>query len=125
MVSNIRTATINDSKAINELSIHLGYGSTPQDIAGERLKCLLESINDQVLVFEESNIILGWVHVFKAQRVASATFYEIGGLVVCPKGRKKGIGRKLVKFAAKQSEVQNSELRVRCNSQRKENSPVL
>ncbi|WP_178969298.1 GNAT family N-acetyltransferase [Neptunomonas phycophila] len=118
LVSNIRTATLHDSKSINNLSLHLGYGSTPQDLADERLKCLLESKNDWVWVFEESDDILGWIHLFKAHRVASSTFYEIGGLVVNPETRNVGIGRRLVEFAVKHSEVQKSELRVRCNSKR-------
>jgi N-acetylglutamate synthase-like GNAT family acetyltransferase len=119
-VSIIRTATLKDAKSINSLSLHLGYESTPHDIAEERLQCLLESANDEVWVFEESSIILGWIHVFKAYRVASSSFNEIGGLVVNPKVRKKGIGRKLVEFAAKQATNQSIELRVRCNSQREE-----
>jgi len=119
-VSNIRTATLADSKSINTLSSHLGYKSTSQEVAEERLRCLLKSTNDKVWLFEESGIILGWVHTFKAHRVASSMFFEIGGLVVDPKTRNKGIGRKLVEFAAKQAEAQNVELRVRCNSQRQE-----
>lgn len=119
-MSNIRAATLHESKSINNLSLHLGYGSTPQDVADERLKCLLESQNDWVWVFEESNDILGWIHVFKAHRVASAAFYEIGGLVVDPKTRNIGIGRKLVEFAIKRSQVQKVELRVRCNSKRQD-----
>jgi ribosomal protein S18 acetylase RimI-like enzyme len=119
-VSNIRIATLADSKSINSLSMHLGYGSTPQEVADERLRCVLKSTNDKVWVFEESDIILGWVHIFKAHRVASGMFYEIGGLVVDPEARNKGVGRKLVEFAAEESETENIELRVRCNSQRKD-----
>jgi N-acetylglutamate synthase-like GNAT family acetyltransferase len=119
-VSVIRTATLKDAKSINSLSLHLGYESMPFDIACERLRFLLESVTDEVWVFEESSIILGWIHVFKANRVASLSFNEIGGLVVDPKARKQGIGRKLVEFAAKRAKDKNIELRVRCNSQREE-----
>jgi len=119
-VSNIRTATLADSKSINALSLYLGYDSTSQEVADERLRYLLQSTNDKVWVFEESDIILGWIHSFKAYRVASGMFYEIGGLVVDPNTRKKGIGRKLVEFAVKQAAAQNIELRVRCNAQRQE-----
>ena len=119
-MSNIRMATFADSISINSLSFHLGYGSTPQKVADERLRVLLESNNDKVWVFNESDSILGWIHVFKAHRVASGMFYEIGGLVVDPDFRKKGVGRELVDFAAKEIDAENAELRVRCNSQRKD-----
>lgn len=120
LMSNIRIATIADSERINSLSLHLGYGSSPQDEADKRLRSLLKSTNDRLLVFEESNLILGWIHIFKAHRVASAMFYEIGGLVVDPKARNQGIGRKLVEFVVEQSAAENIGLRVRCNSLRKE-----
>ncbi len=113
---NIRKATLNDSVSINDLSLHLGYENTPHDTAYERLKCLLESTSDDVFVCEKSNSIVGWIHVFKAYRVASPTFYEIGGLVVCPKFRSIGVGRQLIDFVTKESKCQNLELRVRCNS---------
>jgi len=117
-MSKIRNATLNDATSINDLSLHLGYESVSSEIAVERLKCLLKSTNDEVWVFEESDIILGWIHVFKAHRVASCAFNEIGGLVVEPKSRGLGIGRQLVEFVAEKSKNKNIELRVRCNSQR-------
>jgi len=118
-MANIRSATLNDSIAINDLSFHLGYGVVDHEIAVKRLQHLLESTNDDVWVYEKDKL-LGWIHVFKAHRVASATFYEIGGLVVDPKYRGVGIGRKLVEFVAEQSKHQHMELRVRCNAMRKE-----
>ncbi len=117
---NIRTATITDTKALQLLSLHLGYSDTSETVAEQRLQCLLESSNDEVWVFEESNRLLGWIHVFKANRVASAAFNEIGGLVVDPDSRNKGIGRKLVEFACRHSIALDLELRVRCHSKRQE-----
>ncbi|MEH6453701.1 MAG: GNAT family N-acetyltransferase [Psychromonas sp.] len=119
-MTNIRAATLTDSFSINALSLHLGYAITPLETSRERLKCLLASTNDEVWVFDESNIILGWIHVFKAHRLASSTFNEIGGLVVAPTARNRGIGRLLVEFVAKQSRDKNLELRVRCNSHRED-----
>jgi len=113
----IRRARLNDAKSINLLSLHMGYGRTSDDIAIERLKCLLNSVNDCVWVFEDESRLIGWIHVFKAYRVASSAFNEIGGLVVDSKFRKKGIGRKLVEFIAKESQAQGSKLRVRFNGQ--------
>jgi N-acetylglutamate synthase-like GNAT family acetyltransferase len=115
-MSKIRIATFADSVAINLLSTHLGYGKTAQNIADLRLKQVLASINDQVYVYQQDNIVIGWLHLFKAHRIASSTFYEIAGLVVAPVARNKGVARELIAFAAKS--LSNIELRVRCNSQR-------
>ena len=117
---NIRSAELDDSISINELSSHLSYESVTHEIAAERLRGLLESTTDDVWVYEDSNNILGWIHVFKALRVASSSFHEIGGLVVDPKFRMMGIGRQLVNFVADESKNQGVELRVRCNTIRKE-----
>jgi len=89
-------------------------------VADDRLSAILQSINDNVWVIEEAGNLLGWIHVFKAHRVASRLFYEIGGLVVDPTARHKGYGRKLVEFVAKIAETDNIALRVRCHSQREE-----
>lgn len=52
--------------------------------------------------------------------VLSLHLFEIGGLVVTPEARNKGIGRKLVEFACEQVKNQNIALRVRCNAKRQE-----
>jgi len=115
-MSNIRMATLSDSIAINLLSTHLGYGETAQNIADIRLKNILDSSVDKVYVYQQDNTILAWLHLFKAHRVASNTFYEIAGLVVAPSARNKGIARELIAFATRS--LTDSQLRVRCNSQR-------
>ena len=120
LLINIRCATINDSKSINSLSAHLGYKITSDNIATKRLEYLLESLNDNIWVLEKSNIIVGWIHVFTAHRVASPSFNEIGGLVVDPKERNQGMGRKLVEFVVAESKSRHLEWRVRCNAQREE-----
>jgi len=119
-LAKIRMAMLNDSPAINALSAHLGYAKTSQNIADKRLQCLLDSNNDWVWVYEESHVVLGWIHVFQANRVASADFFEIGGLVVDPTMRKKGIGRQLIEFVHQACSIEASELRVRCNAKREE-----
>ncbi len=124
-MTKIRVAILSDSPAINALSAGLGYKEASQQVAEKRLQCLLDSKNDWVWVYEESNIIQGWIHVFQANRVASSAFFEVGGLVVNPDMRRKGIGRQLVAFAhtacqEKQCELNQCELRVRCHSKREE-----
>ncbi|MFT2111295.1 GNAT family N-acetyltransferase [Marinomonas sp. 2405UD68-3] len=117
-MTKIRMAILSDSPAINALSVHLGYAQPLQDIADKRLQCLLDSNTDWVWVYEESNVVLGWIHVFQANRVASAHFFEIGGLVVDLTMRKKGIGRRLIEFVHHECNIEESELRVRCNAKR-------
>ncbi|KXO09034.1 GCN5-related N-acetyltransferase [Moritella sp. JT01] len=119
-MTNIRMARLQDSDSINALSLHLGYEIATQLVAEERLQCLIDSSNDDVWVFEDAGIILGWIHVYKAHRLASAAFFEIGGLVVTPEARNKGIGRQLVEFACEQAQNQNIALRVRCNAKRQD-----
>ena len=120
LVTNIRMARRQDSDSINALSLHLGYEIATQLVTEERLQCLIDSSSDDVWVFEDTGIILGWIHVYKAHRLASAAFFEIGGLVVTPEARNKGIGRQLVEFTCKQAKNQHIALRVRCNAKRQE-----
>ncbi|AOT10407.1 GNAT family N-acetyltransferase [Pseudoalteromonas luteoviolacea] len=116
----VRQATITDADKINELSRFLGYSNTTSDEAQQRLAYLLESTNDDVWVCEVNGHIAGWLHGFKAHRLASDMFYEIGGLVVDTKVRKQGVGKLLVGQAYQYAQQLNLELRVRCNSKRVE-----
>lgn len=40
--------------------------------------------------------VVGWVHVFLAQRIESEPFAELGGLVVAESHRRHGIGGRLL-----------------------------
>ena len=114
---DIRLAAISDSDQINSLSIHLGYEQVSESKSKARLLELLDSENDLVYVAEDNGVLVGWIHYFKACRLASDSFYEIGGMVVSPAKRKLGIGKKLVNHVMKQSP---GKWRVRCNSKRVE-----
>jgi len=111
----IRAARLSDWDQIAELSTHLGYGDLDSDHTGQLLAALLASDNDWVFVAEEGDRLRGWIHCFRALRLASAPFYEIGGLVVSPDSRQRGIGRQLVQYGMNQLA---GDWRVRCNSQR-------
>ena len=113
----IREAVTADSIAINAISKELGYKEQVQEVANDFIKTIIESDIDKLFVFEE-NEIRGWIHFFIANRVASTSFLEIGGLVVSSEFRKKGIGKKLVKYAIKWANERNLKTRVRCNSKR-------
>ncbi|WP_191603219.1 GNAT family N-acetyltransferase [Marinomonas algicola] len=120
MMSKVRLANLQDVIEINELSLHLGYEQAPLNVATQRLEYLLESPLDDVYVFESKGHVLGWIHVFCANRLASERFYEIAGLIVDPKARKQGVARQLVEAASKASKEQGVKLRVRCHSDRSE-----
>lgn len=112
-----RPAVLGDAKQINGLSMHLGYGQIEMTSTQQQLTTLLESDREAVYVAEQQEQLIGWIHCFKALRLASASFYEIGGLVVCPTQRQQGIGRQLVEYAIRQH---IGTWRVRCNSKRHE-----
>jgi GNAT superfamily N-acetyltransferase len=115
----IRSATINDASDLSELSGQLGYPTSDLEIK-DRLNSMLSS-NDHVVyvAFEPNGRTVGWIHVFKSQRVESESFAEIGGLIVSEAFRRKGIGKKLVK-AAEEWTLQKKlpKLRVRSKLER-------
>lgn len=115
MSHQIRTALESDSTGINEVSKFLGYNELSKDQAHEKLLYLINSPVDNVYVSEVDGLIVGWIHVFYAPKLASESFYEIGGLVVNPEFRGHGIGRNLVQYVI---EKFKAKFRVRCNEKR-------
>ena len=115
MEISVRNAEINDMESIVELSSQLG--SKIQVLAFKnRFKQILENANNCVYVAIENENVVGWLHGFYAFRIQSECFVEIGGLVVCGKVRKKGIGKKLIDQAIKWTKLKNCKnIRVRCN----------
>ena len=117
MKTTIRLATEADAEGINQVSSYLGYSELSDDKAKDKLFQMCTSTSDEVYVCEMSGNIVGWLHLFYARRLASDDFYEIGGLVVHPEFRVKGIGRALVAHVL---ETHKGKLRVRCNEKRLE-----
>ena len=116
----VREANIDDARAINELSRYSGYNPLTDDVLKDNLETILASKSDKLWIFEKDNQILGWIHAFSANRVASAAFIEIGGMVVSPDARREGIGRRLVEQTKQWACEQKQNLRVRCNIKREE-----
>jgi len=115
-----RTAKIEDSESITELSNQLGYPSEIIEVQ-KRLMELLQNNDNCIFVALEDEKIVGWIHGFYSRRIESESFVEIGGLVVDIKYRKKGIGKLLVEEINKWSSTkQCNRIRVRCNIVRKE-----
>ena len=116
--SIIRQAYPDDSKAINRLSRSLGYTENSDSLARLWLNQILSSDNEKVWVFEKDARIIGWIHAFRAHRVASAPFVEIGGMAVDPDNRRRGVGGRLIEQTMQWARKQKLSLRVRCNTER-------
>ncbi len=116
----IRSANIEDSRYITELSDQLGYKA--ENLQTEnRLHEILQLNDHCVFVAEADKKIVGWIHGFYSLRIESDAFFEIAGLVVDGNFRKKGVGKLLVEKIENWAQSINcNQLRVRCNVLRKE-----
>lgn len=116
----IRRITVDDANEMQLLSKQLGYEMSLNDTI-EQIKEILCSESDFAAVAFTETKIIGWIHVFKAVRLETKPFAEIGGLVVDENYRSKGIGRQLVDgirpWCQKKGII---EVRVRSNVKRKE-----
>jgi len=116
---DIRSATMDDSSALADLSTQLGYPTSPIQSAN-RLGVILDSKEHAILVAcLADGTVVGWVHVFLAFRVESDPFAEIGGFVVTEEFRRRGISRCLL-AAAEEWVIQSgiTKLRIRSRSNR-------
>jgi GNAT superfamily N-acetyltransferase len=90
---------LDDAPALAELSTELGY-PTSAAAAKDRLAPILGSDDHAVIVAASGDgAVVGWIHVFLAQRVESDPFAELGGFVVGELHRRRGIGRQLLAAA--------------------------
>lgn len=118
MEISVRTATQEDAPAIAVLSCQLGYAQD-ETTAAELLAALLKSNDDAVFVAVGDGKVLGWLHVFRALRMESGVFAEIGGLVIDEAARGTGIGSRLVEKAKEWTREKSiGKLKVRSNTLR-------
>ena len=116
----VRKIRKKDAEAISLLSDQLGYVLSFVETVLQ-IKKLVDSGDNCVLVALHDEKIVGWIYAFKALRLETKTFIEIGGLVIDENYRGKGIGKILVsKIKEWCIEQKISSLRVRCNTKRKE-----
>jgi GNAT superfamily N-acetyltransferase len=116
----IRAGKVEDSKSIAELSHQLGYPASNEETIA-RLQPIISNSDNCVYVACHQNVVVGWVHAFYSLRVESASFVEIGGLVVDAGFRNKGLGRLLVNQVLEWAKLKGIErIRVRSNVVRTE-----
>ncbi|MFR5875347.1 MAG: GNAT family N-acetyltransferase [Eubacterium sp.] len=93
----IRQAKITDAGAICNLNIQeLGY-RYPLSKTIDKLKVILNSANDIVLVAEYGKIIVGYIHACNYDVIYAPSVKNIMGIAVDEKYKRNGIGTALLK----------------------------
>lgn len=90
-----RLARPTDAPCLVGLVEELGYPSAPQQVQS-RLERLLAEQDQLVIVAEEGDELLGWIHAQEFLSLASEPAALVTGLVVDPAARRRGIGRGLL-----------------------------
>jgi len=118
---SLRNALESDAAELARLTSQLGYPTT-EAVIRERLRSILRSHNDRLLVAVlPDRRLAGWIHGFLSQLLESNYRVEIGGLVVDDQCRRHGIGRELVGQIEHWAREQGArELSVRCREERTE-----
>ncbi|WP_440111700.1 GNAT family N-acetyltransferase [Paenibacillus sp. QZ-Y1] len=118
MMIHCRAAMLEDGEVISQLSHQLGYTSTTAEII-ERLNLLSPLTDHYVCVAEHDSVIVGWGHVQGRHSIESASFAEIGGLVVDEHHRGAGIGKKIMNDCEEWARAKGfNKIRVRSNGKR-------
>jgi GNAT superfamily N-acetyltransferase len=92
----VRRATPADARRLAALSGELGYPASPEDI-GRRVAELTERADALILVAELApGDVIGWIHGSEQLLLESGRRCELVGLVVDPRARGRGVGRRLV-----------------------------
>lgn len=92
----VRRATPEDAPRLAALSGELGYPASSEDI-GRRVAELAERADALILVAElMPGDIVGWIHGTEQLLLESGRRCELVGLVVDPRARGRGVGRRLV-----------------------------
>lgn len=91
----VRRAIAADAGRLAELSGTLGYPVSAADL-GPRLERAVARPEDLVLVALVDSEVIGWIHATENEPLETGCRCEIMGLIVDPRHRKHGVGRRLV-----------------------------
>ena len=95
----IRAMIAADIDDAARLATQLGYPSTSEQVA-RRFDAIQTAADSQVLVaVDDSEAVVGWIHIFGNRLLESEPDAEIGGLVVDESVRGRGVGSALVAAA--------------------------
>ena len=117
-MTEIREASEQDVVHLHKLVHELGYSISESDLTIQVHK-ILQAEDHYCFVAVSDQTIIGLIHAFKAVRLTSPDFMEIGSLAVNENFRGKGVGKMLVRHLESCLEPQQN-LRVRCNVKREE-----
>ncbi len=116
----IRAANQDDSAEIASLCQQFDYLVEAEKVKQTLAKVIVDP-DQQVWVVVDGRMVIAWIHVFIATRIESASFAEIGGLVVDKNYRHQGIGSMLISRVSEWAKTRGQmKLRVRCADQRKQ-----
>jgi GNAT superfamily N-acetyltransferase len=92
---HVRVIALEDTAAVAELSIQLGYQATAAETR-ERIAALLLNAENQIaLVACVGGNVVGWIEASIVRHLQSAPYTLIGGLVVKDGVRGLGVGKRL------------------------------
>jgi N-acetylglutamate synthase-like GNAT family acetyltransferase len=95
----VREAALADAARIADLATQLGYPSSTEQVL-VRLRTLPQDGSHAVYVAQnETDAVVGWLHVFALYPVAHDRVAEIAGLVVDATCRSSGVGKRLMEAA--------------------------
>lgn len=88
---DIRQIQIRDFESITSLASQLG-SRIEEEIVQQQIEDIMQNPDHDAFVAEKNNVIIGYIHCFKAIRLTTKPFIEICGLVINEKERGNGIG---------------------------------
>jgi GNAT superfamily N-acetyltransferase len=96
-----------DISRVTELAEELGYASR-EELVLRRFYSLSSHKEHSIVVFEDGNKILGWMHLKQEYTLLGERKVEIAALVVDEKYRSRGVGKLFVDFSKYWAKINGS-----------------
>lgn len=114
----IREMTMDDAKAVNQLSHQLGYPLAIEETI-ENIKTVISSKDHTAFVAETNHHVVGWIGASQAIMLEVMPHCEINGLVIDKDFHGNGIGKLLVERVKHWAKTKgNKKLSLHCNIKR-------